>query len=267
MKATNLKKVKVFSTGDDKIMGKTIVIIGAAPGLGQAIANKFAQEKFNVVLVARNELKLKTMIDEIALTGVKVAYRMADVTSDTFSSVLEEIKLEYGTPDVVVYNTRLTAPDPENLTAETLVEHFKTDVAGAYTTVITFADSDFAAKKGAIIFTGGGFALYPVDGYLPLSIDKSALRTMAYLLNAKYKDCGIFIGTITVCGAINSTEYFAADNIAQLYWEMVTRRDKCEYACQLPSLKPEKIYDDTPVHYGMFEENAENYWTEVSNSK
>ena len=167
----------------------------------------------------------------------------------------------------MIYNAGITTPDPENLSAEILVGHFKTDVAGAYTTVNAFVDEEFKTKKGAIIFTGGGLALYPADGYLPLSIDKSALRTMAYLLNAKYKNSGIFIGTVTVCGTINSTEFFGADNIAQLYWDMYCNRDKCEVAYQLPSLAPEKLYADTQVHYGMFEENAGKYWTEVYNAK
>lgn len=248
-------------------MEKTIVIIGAGPGLGQAIAKMFAKEKFNVVLVARNEEKLKSMTEEVAQLGVKATYKVADVASDSFPTVLNEIKNENGIPDVVVYNAGITSPDPENLSAETLVNHFKTDAAGAYSTVEVFADNEFAAKKGAIIFTGGGLALYPADGYLPLSIDKSALRTMAYLLNAKYQESGIFIGTVTVCGTINSTEYFSAYNIAQLYWDMNCNRDKCEYAYQLPSLEPEKLYADMPVHYGMFEENALKYWTEVYNAK
>lgn len=114
-----------------------------------------------------------------------------------------------------------------------------------------------------MIFTGGGLAMYPVDGFLPLSIDKAALRALAYILHNRYKKDGIFVGTVTVCGTINGDEYFSSDNIAESYWQMYVNRDKCEYAYQYPSLSPDKLYQDQTPAYGLFEENAGKYWGEV----
>ena len=236
-------------------MDKTAVIIGAGAGLGFGLAKKFKNEGFSVILVARNERSLKEMSEQL---GENVFYKIADASdSENLKAAIAEIKNEYGTPDVVIYNVGITTPDDENLTAETLVDHFKADVAGAYTTATTFADEKFAEKKGAVIFTGGGLAMYPSDGFIPLSIDKAALRSLAYILHGKYKERGVFVGIVEVCGSINGSPYFSADNIAEAYWEMYLNRDKCEYAYETPELTSQH-YD-----YGKFENNSAAYWGDV----
>lgn len=225
---------------------------------------KFANEGYKVVLVARNRESLENMSEELKLNGFEVSYKTADSSEDKeYSKALEEIKGEHGTPDVVVYNVGITAPDPEDLTTEEIVRHFNTDVAGAWTTIKVFADDEFAKKKGALIFTGGGLALYPADGFIPLSIDKAALRSLAYILNNKFKNKGIFVGTVTVCGSINGDEYFSADNIAEMYWQMNEKRDKVEYAYEYPEVAPSKFYEGQKVEYGIFEENSGKFWGEV----
>lgn len=245
-------------------MKKTIVIIGAGKGLGFGVAKKFAAEGYKVMLVARNRDSLEKMRDELKSKGCHVDYKVADSSEDgEFVKALEEIKAEYGTPDVVVYNVGITSTDPEDLTTDEIIRHFKTDVAGAWTTIKTFVDDDFTSKKGSIIFTGGGLAFYPADGFIPLSMDKAALRSLAYILNNKLKDKGVFVGTVTVCGTINGDDYFSADNIAEMFWQMNEKRDQCEYVYQFPELRPSKLYEGDKVEYGLFEENSGKYWGEV----
>ena len=208
-------------------MKKTIVVIGAGPGLGYGVAKKFGKEGYFVILVARNQESLVKMSDKLNTENIDNTFAIGDSSEDEkFKEVLEGIKSEYGTPDVVVYNVGITSPDPEDLTTDEIIRHFKTDVVGAWSTINVFVDDDFASKKGSVIFTGGGLAFYPVDGFLPLSMDKAALRSLAYILNNKLKDKGIFVGTVTVCGTINGDDYFSADNIAEMYWQMKEMRDR-----------------------------------------
>ena len=185
-------------------MKKTIVIIGAGPGLGMAIAKRFAEEDFKVILASRNENSLKQLGAELTAIGTDVVCKVTDAADrEGFAAAIEQIKQSYGTPDVVIYNVVMRSPDTARITAQDLVRHFNADVAGAYAAVEGFADRAFADKNGVIIFTGGGFALYPVWKSCALSIDKAALRSLAYILHEKYKPQGIFIGTVTVCGTVN----------------------------------------------------------------
>ena len=245
-------------------MKKTIVIIGAGQGLGYGVAKKIGKEGYFVILVARNQESLVKMSDKLNTENIDNTFAIGDSSeNEKFKEVLEGIKSEYGTPDVVVYNVGITALDPEDLTTEEIIRHFKTDVAGAWSTVKVFANDEFASKKGSIIFTGGSLAFYPAEGFIPLSMDKAALRSLAYILNNKLKDKGIFVGTVTVCGTINGDEYFSSDNIAEMYWQMNEKRDRCEYVYQYPELKPSKLYENDKVEYGLFEENSGKYWGEV----
>lgn len=173
-----------------------------------AVAKKFGTEGFDTILVALDEEALKSMKDELDKLNISSDYVVADASESTsLYKAIEEVKSEYGTPDCVVYNVGITVPDAPGLSADDLTAHFKADVAGALTTVNGFADDKFAEKKGAILFTGGGLATYPADGFIPLSIDKAALRALAYILNSKYKEKGIFVGTVTVCGTINASPF------------------------------------------------------------
>jgi hypothetical protein len=58
--------------------------------------------------------------------------------------------------------------------------------------------------------------------------DKAAVRALAQLKHDELKDRGIFVGSVMPCGVIGSNEHFAPANIAECYWEIVSRRDEVE---------------------------------------
>ncbi|RZL40761.1 MAG: SDR family NAD(P)-dependent oxidoreductase [Pedobacter sp.] len=60
-------------------MGKTIVIIGAGPGVGFAVAQRFGKEGYNVALLARSEEKLDNLVKQLEAQEISVASFYADV--------------------------------------------------------------------------------------------------------------------------------------------------------------------------------------------
>ena len=211
-------------------MKRTIFVVGAGSGLGNGVARKFAQEGFKVVLMARREEKLAGFTDEFAQEGYKAAKKAVDVTDfSSFAARFAEAVKEHGTPDVLFYNVGITAPDDkEKLDAKTLVEHYIADVAGAYQAVKLVCTEDFGAKAGAILITGGGLALQPYIDYLPLSMDKAALRAMVQALAPSLNEKGIYIGTIQITGRIGSNDHFAPKTIAEKFWELYSKRETNE---------------------------------------
>ena len=77
-----------------------------------------------------------------------------------------------------------------------LMEHYATDVAGAYNCIQCIATKEFAAKKETILLTGGGLARNPYIDYLPLSLDKAALRAMVQALAPHLEQQDIYLGTV-----------------------------------------------------------------------
>lgn len=211
-------------------MKKTIVVIGAGKGLGNGVAEKFGNNDFRVILMARSEEHLKEYAADFDSKGIEVYTQTADVANlGAFAKVFGEVVKTYGTPDVLFYNVGITVADEEvEISAQTLLDRYVADVAGAYNCIRLVDTEEFAEKKGAILVTGGGLALQPYAGYLPLSMDKAALRAMVQALSPVLKEKGIYLGTVQVTGTIGSNDFYAPKTIAEEFWKLYTEQETSE---------------------------------------
>lgn len=211
-------------------MKKLLIVIGAGKGLGNGVAEKFAANDFRIVLMARSETHLKSYAKDFAAKGFEIFTQVGDVAdAENFAKQFEKVVKTCGTPDVVFYNVGITAADADcEINARTLMNRYRVDVVGAYNTVRLLDTEDFAKKNGAILVTGGGLALQPYAEYLPLSMDKAALRAMVQALSPVLQAKGIYIGTVQVTGVIGSNEHFAPKSIAEEFWKLYTERKHTE---------------------------------------
>ena len=210
-------------------MAKSIVVIGAGPGLGNAIARKFGKEGYEVALVSRSQENLDGYKKEFEELDIPVTAYSADVTDiPAYDRVIDRIQADLGDPDVIVYNVGITSVDETPLTAEDVANHFAADVVGAYEAIRRFATDGLGEKKGSIILTGGMLAETPYPGYVALGMDKAALRNLALEKNQELADKGIYVGTVMVCGTIGSNDHFDPDNIAESFWKLNEDRDTFE---------------------------------------
>ncbi len=211
-------------------MKKTIVVVGAGKGLGNGVAEKFGKSGFRVILMARSEERLKKYAADLAAHGIETHTQTADVADfDAFARTFGKIVETYGTPDVLFYNVGVTVADAETeINARTLIQRYAVDVVGAYNCIGLLDTEEFAAKNGAILITGGGLAIRPYAGYLPLSMDKAALRAMIQALSPVLKEKGVFIGTVQVTGTIGSDDFYAPATIAEEFWKLYAERKTSE---------------------------------------
>lgn len=88
------------------IKGKTAIITGASKGIGLAVAQKFAQEGTNLMLIARSEATLKDLSVKLERENdVKVIYAKADLTnSKDIESAFEIFSKNFNTLDILVNN-------------------------------------------------------------------------------------------------------------------------------------------------------------------
>lgn len=208
-------------------MKKTLILVGAGKGLGNAIAREFASHDFRVVLIARSQEHLQEYEKELSEQGYEVYSKVADALyPETLTKAIHEATAELGTPDALVYNVGITEPDGEReITNELLMQRYQIDAASAYHCTMLVATDEFAEKKGAILFTGGGFAktFQPILFLKPLCIDKAALNAMNIVLHHALEPQGIFVGSILVSGVIApGDEKYDPDLIAKEYWKMYT---------------------------------------------
>ena len=212
---------------------KTLILIGAGPGLGNAVAREFAAHDFRVALVARRSDRLHEYENEMKAEGIEVMTCVGDAAKpETLTAAIDEVRKSWGTPDALVYNVGNTSLDGDReITSELLMERYQVDAASAYHCANIVATDEFAEKKGTIIFTGGGFAktFQPIMVLIPLCINKAALNAMNIIMHHKLEPKGIFVGSVIVNGVIDpENETHSPEFIAKKYWQMYTERTEFE---------------------------------------
>jgi short-subunit dehydrogenase len=213
------------SVGDSRasIDSRHLLLVGAGPGLGMAVARRFAEGGYRVTLVARSTDGLGDLGRGLADTGVHVDTVAADASDpDAFGARIAEIYNEEGAPGLIIYNAVMGAPD-KLLTSS--VEHLQTayavDVISAIVVAQVAAPAMRAAGSGTIIVTGGGFADHPIPALATISLGKAALRSAATMLGSDLAPDGIRVATLTIAGQIAAGTPFDPKNIAKRYWDVV----------------------------------------------
>ncbi len=194
------------------------VVVGAGPGLGLAVASRFAAEGFRLALVARNPDKLDTS----ALPGEPPLLVGADVGDPvTLRAAFATIRAAAGDPTVLVYNTSLWVPGrPTELDYDAFMTGLRVGAAGALVAVQEVAPAMRAAGRGTILLTGSGVALRAPATSAGLAAAKAALRSLALTMALELRGDGIHVATVTIAGVMAAGTYYDPGLIAQVYWDL-----------------------------------------------
>ncbi|MDT7566352.1 MAG: hypothetical protein QOG76_4976 [Pseudonocardiales bacterium] len=199
------------------------VIIGAGPGIGLAVARRFAREGLPVALVARTRATGDAVAAAVAPAGVRVVALTADVTDEAaLRAALDTAAAELGQPDVVVYNAALIRPDTiGELSVRAHQDAWAVNVVGAVNAAAQVAPEMARRGSGTFLITGG--MPEPVPGYVSLTLGKAGVRSLVGLLDAEYGPAGVHVASVTVAGAVAPGTAFDPDDIAEYYWRLHTQ--------------------------------------------
>ncbi|NEA30816.1 SDR family NAD(P)-dependent oxidoreductase [Streptomyces sp. SID13031] len=186
------------------------MVIGAGPGIGQAVGHRFEREGLPVALIARRR-------PEAAGAALTLA---ADSTDElALRAALDQVVAELGTPDVVVYNAAKIAADRiGELSLREQLDAWAVNVGGAITAAGQLAPAMVANGGGSFLITGGMPETKP--DYVSLSLGKAGVRALVGLLDQTYGADGLHAATVTVYGAVAPGTAFDPDAIAEQYWAL-----------------------------------------------
>ena len=201
---------------------KLCIIAGVGPGVGMAVARRFAREGFSLALIARRTEALKEYADELASHGVEVRGYPADL-SDTHSTreALAAVRHELGPTSVLVYNASVwREADPMHLDPALFNRDLHLSATGALICAQSVHPEMLEAAGGTMLFTGGGLALKPEYGtpVISLTAGKSAIRGLAHALAPALAKDNIHLATVTIAGAVAAGTAFDPDRIAEHFW-------------------------------------------------
>ena len=204
-----------------------LLLVGAGPGLGLAVARRFAAGGYRVTLVARSADRLGELAQSLDDIGGEINTVEADASSpEDLRTRMTELYSDEGAPGVVIYNAVLGTPDQLLTSTVThLQEAYAVDVIGAIVVAQEAAPAMKAAGFGTMIVTGGGFADHPIPALATVSLGKAALRSAATMLGVDLGPAGIRVATLTIAGQIAAGTAFDPARIAERYWQIVQMDD------------------------------------------
>lgn len=139
----------------DRLKDKVAIITGASKGIGRGIARVFAREGAQAILVSRTEGELKKVTDEIAKSGGKASYMVADVTKVLdMEKVVENVSKKYGRIDILIHNAGIyPVANIKDMTIKDWHHVIETNLTSTFIAVKACLPYMKSQKYGRIVFT------------------------------------------------------------------------------------------------------------------
>lgn len=209
-------------------MAEVLLVVAAGPGLGRAVAVRFAREGFAVGLVARSADRLRGLAEEVRTAGAPaVAVAEGDAgRDDSLRSALRMVTGELGPASVLVFNgSAYVEGSVLSLAPGDLRRALDVGVVGALVTVQETVPAMRAAGRGTVILTGSVAADRASTGAAAVGVAKAGLRNLALSLHKELAPAGVRVVTLTVQGALRGPRSLDLAELAERYWTLHTQPD------------------------------------------
>ena len=194
------------------------VVIGAGPGIGRAVARRFAREGLPTALIARSEATLRSVAD----VGAELVLTADSTDEQALRDALDAVIERLGLPDVVVYNAALVQADAlGELSVRAHMDAWAVNVLGAAVAAAHVLPAMARRGGGSFLVTGG--MPEPKPEYVSLSLGKAGVRTLITLLDQQFGATGVHVASVTVDGPVAAGTAFDPDVIAEHYWRLHTQ--------------------------------------------
>ncbi|WP_206065041.1 SDR family oxidoreductase [Nocardioides sp. JQ2195] len=200
-----------------------LLVLGAGPGVGAAVASRFHDDGYRVVLAARNIVRLAALADELRGAGAKIETVRVDLTDEAgVRRVVEEVGRSHGHIDVLHFNpSAWRQQDPLGLGVEELIGDLRLGVAPLLPAVQ--AARPWMPAGARIVTTGSAAADKPWHEAAALGVQKAALRNLVTSLDTTLAPDGIRAVNVQVDGVLSSTGTFTPKNVAAAIHSAVRR--------------------------------------------
>ena len=204
-----------------------LLVIGAGPGVGAAVARRFGREGHAVGLVARDHDRLDAMAGQLNDEGITAAFAVADVRDPAaVREAIDALEERLGVaaclcvsplPDIT------TIKPVDDTTAEDLQSALELGVVGTAAAVQRVLPGMRGAGRGTLLFTTGSAALTPTPARATSGIVNAAQSVYIKMLHDQLAGEGIYALHAVIVGPIGGDGHDPA-NIAEAMWEAASSR-------------------------------------------
>lgn len=223
---------------------KVAVVVGAGPGLGAAVARRFAREGYAVGLMARTPGTVEGVLRDVERAGGKGEAVAADATdAAAVQRAFTHLREVLGDPGVLVYNAGsfhmagVLELDPRTLEAD-----WRVLCLGALHCAQAVLPGMLSRGRGTVLLTGATASLRGSARFASLAVGKFGQRALAQSMARELGPRGVHVAHVVVDGVIDtlrsgnvapgSPTLLSPEAIAETYW-MLHRQEPTAWTHEL----------------------------------
>jgi NAD(P)-dependent dehydrogenase (short-subunit alcohol dehydrogenase family) len=233
---------------------KSIIVIGAGDALGGSVAQRFAREGYEAVIVRRHGDQLEPLAAAIRAEGGIAHPVGADARKeDQMLALFARVEAEIAPIEACVFNIGANVRFPiTEMTSRVFTKVWEMACFSGFLAGREAAKAMLPRGRGTIIFTGATASVRGRDGFAAFAAAKHGLRAVAQSMARELGPKGIHVAHTLIDGAIdtawiaeNFPERYATksedgilnpDHIAESYW-MLHRQPRDAWTHEL-DLRP-----------------------------
>jgi NAD(P)-dependent dehydrogenase (short-subunit alcohol dehydrogenase family) len=184
---------------------RTLLLTGAAEGLGADIAETFARAGHDVVGLSRTMKSTEHLTRRVEQVGGNYIHLACDITRT--ADAVAAIRPYAERIDVLIHNPHLLTIKPfEQTTADEFEQTWRVACLGAMISVQSVIPHMAARKQGSVILTGATAGIRGAANFSAFASAKFAMRGLAQSLAREYGPKGVHVAHVVLDGLIDEPQ-------------------------------------------------------------
>lgn len=187
-------------------MSRTVLVVGAGPGLGASVAHRFAAEGCSVALFARSADLLSALATDVAAATPGDALAVpTDITDpEQVATGVERVRDAFGPVDAVVSTVYSDADNDGVPSVDTLREAAAVELEGVFRCVTEVLPDLRAADRGDVLVTGSPSAVRAKGSDPARAAARAGRRALLKSVAADFAADGVHVAHVVVDGWLDT---------------------------------------------------------------